>query len=306
MRFIFFLLMLTSLSACAVQNVNLKVTVSDGDDNPVDGALVKGFFFQDQVVDKQHKPGHQDITDSDGVAELSGREEIHVDLKVTKAGYYTSKKKIIVRNNNYQDVSIVLREIKKPIAMYAKTLVLNLPERRKRYGLDFFKGDLVLPGRNGVREDVSIMVSGELSGYKEFTQSMVMSFPNENDGITKAVVDSDWKFSDFKSNYEAPLDGYMNNIIITNSRDKSGYIATNVNVPFYLKIRSTNQTNSAEVSSHYCKIWPGIELYGVRAKTPSLKMTYFCNSTINDRNVEFDPSKNKYRKLSVSEQVTTP
>ncbi|HHJ18896.1 MAG TPA: hypothetical protein ENJ84_03560, partial [Gammaproteobacteria bacterium] len=89
--------MMVSLNAFGVQLVSMKVHVHEEDGSPVEDAYVRGTFFQDQVVDSKILASHQGATDGKGIVELSGHEEIYVDLTVKKDGYYDSKKRVNVR-----------------------------------------------------------------------------------------------------------------------------------------------------------------------------------------------------------------
>ena len=80
----------------------------------------------------------------------------------------------------------------------------------------------------------------------------------------------------------------------------------NVNIPFFMRIRSSEDKEGNIDVAYYCKISPGISLYGVLADNPSLKLTYYCNPTPNDRNLEFDPKENLLTNLKHNEKVGVP
>ncbi|MES9854877.1 MAG: carboxypeptidase-like regulatory domain-containing protein [Candidatus Thiodiazotropha sp. L084R] len=92
----------------AVKKVNIHVNVLDFEGQPIQGALVNGFFFQDQVVNKINKPSHNGITDSRGYCLLSGREEVSVDVRVTTLGYKNVKKMVLVRDGKDKVLKIIL------------------------------------------------------------------------------------------------------------------------------------------------------------------------------------------------------
>lgn len=314
MRFMFLLMMLISLSACAVQDVNLKVTVSDGDDNPVEGALVKGFFFQDQVVDKQQKPEHQDMTDSDGIAELSGREEIHVDLKVTKPGYYGSKKRVIVRNRNDQDVHILLREIRHPIALYAKHFKGYLTEKNKKIGFDFGKGDWVHPYGKGLSADIYFFYQGFTKSIFDYEGNLTISFPGDQDGLADLEFD-DGRYSEFRFPYLAPENGYRKTKTLIhkrfpkgNSSVKNSNLNKKNNFGYFIRIKSEVNSAGDIVQANYVKISGEIVL-DPRSEGKGaayLEFKYYYNPVVNDKNVEFNPKWNLFKNLKRDEKVTAP
>lgn len=292
---LWFIAWLLSGVANAAPLVNLNVYVHNESGDPIEGALVQGFFFQDQVIDNTFAASHHGITNKEGMAELSGHEEIYVDLEVTKKGSYKSKKRVNVRPGRSREIDILLRDIRKPIAMYARKIKLQIPERSREYGFDFLKGDLVAPGHNGSHADMRIQFDRNLIDENYSSQMMNIRFENPTDGITEMLLNEEWASSEFKSAYIAPAEGYVNKITIENDRSSSGYRKKNMNTPFYIRIRSSADKDGEINDAYYCKVWPGFKLLGVRLKRPLLEMTYYCNPTNNDRNIEFDPGKNLFK-----------
>lgn len=96
----------------AVKKVNIHVTVLDSQERPVQGASVRGSFFQDLVVDGLKRPNHKGLTDSQGYFLLSGREEIYVDVRVKIEGYLDGKERVIVRDGMDKDMKILLKKEK--------------------------------------------------------------------------------------------------------------------------------------------------------------------------------------------------
>jgi len=61
-------------------------------------------------------------------------------------------------------------------------------------------------------------------------------------------------------------------------------------VGFFLRTRVKLDAQGNIISAHYTKIMGDIRL----AAQGSLHFTYYFNPTANDRNLEFDPSKNLF------------
>jgi hypothetical protein len=302
----FVLALAFSIEASAVQMVELRIKVTDSEGHPVESAKLKGAFFEDQAADKISSARHSGLTGNDGTAILAGHEDLYVDLWATKEGYYETKKRVIVRNNPSQGVSLLLRKIRNPIGMYAKRVVLEIPERGREYEFDFFKGDLVGQGYSGRRADITVRFDRDLVDIDTFTQTMTMRFVEPADGVARAVPEVEWKYSEYKSGYLAPLGGYNDTLVIVNAAKQRKVSKQNVNIPFYLRIRSRTDSTGKLESAYYCKVWPGVKLLGVVAEKPLLEMVYYCNPTENDRNVEFDIHKNLFGKLSADERVQVP
>lgn len=298
--------LMLSLNACAEMPVaRLKMYVHDENGMPVEGATVQG-YFTNLRYDYQPGPGRLGITNNEGVAQISGPALVSVNVEARKEGYYKSEQKIVVNKIRDQSISILLREKRDPIPMYAKKVVLKIPERGQEYGFDFLEGDLVFTGHRGKQSDLSIKVIRELIDENKHTQVASVIFNNSADGVIYMTLDDKWKVSDFKTNYMAPLEGYKNSFEVVSTRSEAEYTSKNKNVPFYVRLRTTVDSEGKVVSAHYCKIWPGMDVYGALIEKPVIGMTYYCNHTINDRNIEFDVNKNLFKNLTSEQRVSVP
>lgn len=94
----------------AVKKVNIHVNVINTEGRPIQGALVRGGFFQDQVVDELKMPGHNSLTDSQGYCLLSGRDDLYVDVRVTIQGYLNGEERVLVRDGKDKVLKIVLKK----------------------------------------------------------------------------------------------------------------------------------------------------------------------------------------------------
>jgi len=298
--------MLLSLNACAgAPTSHFSVQVHEENGAPIEGVMVQGGF---STLMRDYVPGPdvKGITDNEGKTEISGPAYFSVYVDAIKDGYYKSGVKIPVNQKQDQSVSILLRQKKNPTAMYAKNLKLVIPERGREFGFDFLKGDFVMPGHSGNHADVKIMFNRDLINNDDFTQTVSLSFVNPTDGVAEMETNETWSVSDFKTPYNAVESGYESDFKLTYTRKKTVVSKSNINVPLFVRLRSSADKEGNIEAAYYCKIFSGIELYGVLADKPSLKMTYYCNPTINDRNVEFDPRQNLLKNLKHLEKVGAP
>lgn len=302
MRIFYFVLFFScTLNAHAVQVVNLKVLVKDNNGRPVAGAIVKGSFFQDQVVNQQRLASHQGITDAEGVVELSGREEIYVDLRVAKPGYYSTEKRVVVRNAAKKTVDVLLREIRNPIGMYSKQAVLAARAPIKSgetFGYDLIVGDFVSPYGKGTVSDLIITHAYSMADFWNRESKIVIRFSNPDDGLFAFYIEEGNVSSEFKSAYTAPLEGYKNEWVLTSSRKGVGSPAEGNRDPrrnYFLRVRSERDGNGNVVSGYYGKI------YG---EFP--EVTYYLNPAPNDRNIEFDLENNLFSNLKDEERPRAP
>ncbi len=298
-------MLMLSLNACAIApTAYLSVNIVDEMHKPVEGVTIKGGFTT-QKLSYIPGPDTQGVTDSEGRVNISGPAYFNVWVTAKKDGYYLSEKNIAVNQKKDQEIYLVIRRKHHPIAMYAKKITLKFPERMREFGVDLFKGDFVLAGHAGVHGDVEFKFYKSHLEQNNSTQVMSIRFPNPDDGILKMHLHEEWKFSKFKSDYYAPATGYVNSIEITDKNiiSNNKYIG---HTPFYMRIRASKNEKGKINKAYYCKIWPGIELLGARLKKPLLKMTYYCNPTLNDKNMEFDPEHNLFRHLNYKEYVSEP
>lgn len=296
------LVMMVSLNTYGVQLVNMKVHVHEENGKPVEGAYVRGVFFQDQVVDKQMLGSHQGLTDSEGFVELSGHEELYVNLTAKKNTYYDSRKRITVRGGRGREVSILLRKKRNPIAMYAKKVINVSPDYDKaklkqisKAGYDLIVGDYVAPYGDGVVSDLVFHTESARRSWNDFDLKRLITFSNKLDGLIPYYFDH--KESVYKDPYLAPLEGYKNEWLQRFSRkpeeSDQGNIDSNRN--YFIRIRTKIDKEGKITYAHYGKIHGDFP-----------RFTYYVNPTPNDRNIEFDPKQNLLKNLKHEEEVGTP
>jgi len=299
---LWFIAWLLSGVANAAPLVNLKVYVHSENGNPIEGALVQGFFFQDQVIDNKFAASHHGVTNKKGIAGLSGHEEIYVDLEVTRKGFYNSKKRLNVRLGKSREIDIVLRDIRKPIAMYARKVTNVSPDYDKtklkqisKVGYDLITGDYVAPYGDGVVSDLIFQTESIRHSWNDFNFERVITFNNKLDGITPYYFDH--KESAYKGPYLAPVEGYENKWIQRFTRTPHAQDQGNIdgNRNYFIRIRTRTDEEGKIIYAHYGKIYGDFPWF-----------TYYVNPTPNDRNIEFDPRQNLFTNLRQEEQVGMP
>ena len=306
--------MMLSLNACGAPLVNMKVHVHEEDGKSIEGAYVEGSFYQDQVVSRLITDSHRGITDSDGVIKLSGHEDIYVDLKIKKNGYYSSQKRVIVRDGQGRDASVLLRSERKPIALYARHFKGFIPKNKIKIGFDFIKGDWVSPYGKGLNEDVYFYYDGYAESFFNYGGELNISFSNETDGLVELEY-KNGEFSNLKLPYMAPEHGYVKTKTLVHKRKGRGASAVKENnfnkkksFGYFLRTRSEEGSNGDVAQANYVKIGGEI-IFDPRSEgngAAYLEMTYYYNPTINDRNLEFNPRKNLFKNLKDEEKVSAP
>ena len=294
----FIFLITVSNFACSSKLVNVKLHVLDEDNQAVENARVDMGFLLSHGGNR-----FSALTDVDGYIEAADYGTYGQKIIINKDGYYQSK---IRTGYGDQNLSMLLRKKKNPIAMYAKDSHIKLDKRNKSYGFDILKGDLVSSYGKGVISDIFIRFERSMKDFSNYKETLSVVFDNENDGLQKALINKDWQISEFKSDYYAPVSGYKRKMDFISAASNDLILkSTNKNKPLYLRIRTIIKDNTI-ISAHYCKVFPGIEIYGEFSDTPTMRFTYYCNPTPNERNVEFDLKRNLLTDLKPEERVLEP
>jgi hypothetical protein len=183
-------------------------------------------------------------------------------------------------------VTILIKKVGKPIAMYAKKYVmgLKLPEYNKQIGYDLMIGDWVGPYGKGINSDILFTENhaDEKSGY-----TFTIGFPKEGDGLQEFTLPDREIGSGLRSPHEAPVDGYQSKHEQTQMPDP--------NRNYFFRVRTAKDHEGNIVSAHYGKIYGDF-----------MQFTYYLNPTPNERNIEFDPKQNLLGDLQSFEGVSAP
>ena len=254
------------------------------------------------------------LTDTGGIFSVSGKTAGRVVIVVKKDAYYPNYceyRLTDVADGKWQPwdatVTQVLRMVKNPIAMFAKHVETTMPASEQPVGYDLIVGDWIAPYGKGIHGDLLFKVTRRrLNSFMDFDASLSMTFANPMDGCRRREGNS-FGGSRFVWLYNAPEEGYegVPEMGVGYSQG-NGYYRTNENAACYVRVRTVTNEQGSVVSSYYGKI-PGPIAFDIR-DTPTcwLQFTYYLNPTPNDRNMEFDPTRNLFTNLESLEQVTAP
>ena len=305
LRILTFSIGLLFVNACsAAQTLNIQITVTDDDGNLIEGVKVKGVFDPGTKVYKQGKDSKA-ITDKNGIAFISGPSFPPVEVELMKEGYYDTNMRVHRKKGiKKYTVDALIREKRNPIAMYARDFInpnrtLKVPERDRKLGFDFFKGDWVLPGYSGVSTDIFFKVVNQEDQikFKKYGQSVEISFPSTEDGIQLAALKKEWRSSNYKFHYNAPEEGYLETLQAYVKATVRERTVQYTNDDFHLRIRTERGTKGSIIQANYCKVLNSFHSYFYMEKVqPEIGFRYYCNPTPNDTNVEFDPDQNLFGK----------
>jgi hypothetical protein len=288
------ILSVTTLAYCAATQMYVTFNVTDDNDQPVADARVEVFFQSGAMSNRD-----DDLTNKNGTATLTGTGHLGFDFRITKEGYYKS---VSGKGPGSQSIDVVLREVRNPIAMYAKKLVfLNLDENQFSVSYDLVSGDYLPPYGNGKVSDILFEGENNREDLWTFSNNINVSFPGEGNGIQRFQVPIEKIYSEFRSAYQAPQSGYSKGSSFYSRKDGSGTPRETNYDPsanYYFRIRADKDVEGNIVSALYGKIYGEFNQSG--------GVPYYVNPTPNDRNIEFDWRQNLFGGLPQNERVTAP
>jgi uncharacterized protein YceK len=278
----------------------------------------KGFYML--VVDDEGKPipgvsirGYSKLrvngsTDAQGNFRWASDSRSIEWLELSKPGYYNTKQEprrnrtitseLVASHTNV--LSVVLRRIRNPVAMYAKQASVDLPSASGVYGYDLMIGDLVAPHGKGIVADFLFHVK---EGKRLHTLDLDVTFSSPTDGIQRydaprsgenyAVRRSSYLFP-----YEAPTKGYkislseadaaVNAGLTTREQWRNSYENGN----YLFRVRSSSVTNGIYGRIH------GLFIAGIHGTAiPNVGFTFFLNPA-GTRNLEWDSRQNLIKNVN--------
>jgi hypothetical protein len=78
-------------------------------------------------------------------------------------------------------VTVVLKKIGNPVAMYARKIQTEIPAVDQPIGFDLMMGDWVIPHGKGVRGDLLCKITRRYVDRKDHDVTLEVTFPNEKD-----------------------------------------------------------------------------------------------------------------------------
>jgi len=293
--------------------VEIIFHVEDENGDPVKGATVEGYFWSpythDAVGDEFNLR-----TDEEGNCLVRGKGYSSIAGVVQADGYYRTEFNISLGDKNVareagywslQETAVILKGIRNPISMYAKRVVVDIPEQNTPIGFDMEKGDWVMPYGKGSVSDFNVSYATQQEAVHQYAKEMVFSVPTPYGGFVVKKLD---EFSTFVSDYDAPTDGYVIEYSFEQKRSPEQiqvHKANRDNEYFAVRTRVVTNDVGEIISANYSKIYGPIQ-YALWRNQKYLEFIYYFNPTPNDRNLEFDPQQNLFGKLPSGEAVYKP
>lgn len=309
---LFFLFSLFPSVSIALPTVKVTIKVIDEQGIPIEDANVGVSFSSPLPVGEgwgADEFSEQKKTDNDGIAIVSAGALGYIDYSAIKDGYYRSADSYKFKDIDgiygfrrwqpYNPVlTLTLKKIINPIPLYVKQHsggfsgeFLTIPEMNRPIGFDLIEGDWVAPYGLGIHRDFIFELTGERASNQDFDVTLKLKFSNEYDGIQIYSAPAHER-SQLKLPHEAPLDNYNKILIQRYARTPKRYLHHDFpeDRNYFFRVRTKLDDNGNLISAFYGKIYGNI----VFGSNGALGFTYYINSNINDRNLEFDINKNLF------------
>lgn len=289
----------------AMGQVTFRVVDSTG--KPVERANVRATFYESDSY------GHINVakgqTDSNGLFVAAGKTIHDMNYDVRMNDHYTTegeyrfyrKDEDCLRDGRWQPWNptntVVLKERRNPVSMYAERVDVRIPILGQAIGFDLAKGDWVAPHGEGATADLLIRYAATYSDPLVFSKRLEVTFSNPQDGVQIFPLD---RTSEFMSLYTAPEEGYEPTLIDERERTRTEILKKSdieKEQYFIFRVRSVTNEQGKIVSANYGKIY-GSNLdgtpieFGRSGEEHRMAFNYYFNPTENDRNLEYDPSRN--------------
>jgi len=260
-------------------------------------------------------------TDTNGLCVVQLKCYGEAGLSVTKGGYYGSSGYKVMFTNLVSGkwepwnpaIDIVLRLKGLPIPMYAKQVHdAKVPVFGEAIGFDLMRGDWVAPSGKGEVPDLLFTlaskpeqtISTRNGPLKLFDFNLSLGFSNDGDGIIPLPPIRRRGGSALRMDRQAPATGYQTNLVkrIYQAENRPPHSDVHEGQNYFFRVRTKKDDKGNIVSALYGKIYGDFQFDHLG----KLTFTYYLNPTPNDRNVEFDPTKNLFKNLSSREAVRDP
>ena len=312
LAFILLLVGSSYLASAQVEDPNAplwKITlhIINEDRSPISNATAfVDYYFP--VTRPKMKTGDKwiSLTDSNGLFTATVHAGQKIGYGAEKSGYYSTANLeysfVNQVDNRWQPwnptVDVVLKQIIKPIPMYAKRINKQPPANGKPVGYDLMVGDWVAPYGKGENADIIFTKNYNKKSLEDYDYKLTVGFPKAGDGIQEFPVSyKNMEGSGLRSPHEAPTNGYQPQIVRLNISHPGQKLIFDYDEDrvYLFRVRTTIDGRGNILSARYGKIYGDF-----------MHFSYYLNPTPNDHNVEFDPKQKFLKNLNDFESVIEP
>ncbi len=244
-------------------------------------------------------------SDNNGLFTSEGLTTGYIYTTVETTNYYTSWNLFVASSRDPERLvnnkwlpwnptnTIVLREIKNPIPMYVGTYSKTIPNGAT-LGFDLLRCSPMPPYGDGEIEDFTMTINVTTNNTKKAHEVITLTSSWTNGGFQ---IKKSYKDSIFKSEYNAPLSGYLSTIVSTNKhnwgKEDEGVYKEDEYMIF--KTRVMVDDSGAETNAHYGKFQKNFGFSrGASLEKARFYFTYYFNPTSNCTNLEYDCMNNLF------------
>lgn len=280
-------------NGAAVESADVSVNVYTGW-KPGEGF---GTALYNTVAATSRNDGHASANVSSTAGEFS--------YLVKKSGFYETRGTVRVANDVGQwippvnPIEVELRRIKAPIGLIAvrangqgNEAALKIPVKETEVGFDLERCDWVAPHGSGKASDVLFRME-DANGAKDagYDSRMRISFARPQEGICVVPMRSD-QTSKLQVPHLAPQEGYLprwESIYRTNDKGER-IVPDDSKTNFFVRTRVELDEAGTIARAQFGKIY-GMEWW----PSGDIRFRYYFNPQTNDRNLEFDRTKNLWK-----------
>ncbi len=268
--------------------VTFKAVNEDG--IPIKDARARLYYYTESDFGNSVSTNATGLTDSLGVFFASVQPSSSgVAMIVNKDGYYESRQAMELGDRENYDLvkwkptpTFVLKDIHKPIPMYAGRVNEGPPTNGKPVGFDLIVGDWVAPRGKGRTADIIFLSEYARRSPSDYDYKLTISFPNAGDGLQPFAAAAG-PSSGLLSPHKAPESGYNSPFVRADVKHQPqrGEADYDPNRNYFIRVRTILDESGNVKSALYGKIYGDF-----------MQFVYYLNPTPNDRNIEFDTKRN--------------
>ena len=270
------------LNLLTAKEISLALNIVDQTQHPIPQAQ---YILQFNRADSGKTEVVTGSTDTDGnfTAKVNTLESLYIE--VSKPGYYQARLYDIPGNQDIRQILKLPAKIN-PTALYVRhhsgntSEGLKFPKTSQWFEYDLKAGDWVQPKGKGIVADVKMRLNCDAKSLSN--TYLELEAIEASAGFH--VVDEIISYSELKLPHAAPEGNYVKTLVI-NGADWENYRG------IFIRSRVQLDKDSKITSANYGKIQGQITLN----RQGVIGFTHYFNGTPNDRNLEFDPSKNQLK-----------
>ncbi len=265
--------------------VKMTVKVVDEEGMPVSNATTRAYFRKS--FGREWGKTLEGKTDGEGIFIAEERTSDTIFISADKEGYYKGLSQYFATKGYKLDGdkwlpwdvtnTVVIRSIRKPVAMYKTSPIVRFPKMldTSELGYDFMIGDWVKPYGNG--EVADVVAKFELLAGNE-TKNFSLHFVGDKNGYyTRPMFTNSY----FRSEYEAST----KEVYLTEMKGFGNLMLLNKDEYCVIRIRSKVDKDGNLISAYYGKIYAPFQ-YPSKRNGFSYKL--YMNLDENERSLEFD------------------